>query len=198
MNKKKFVWGIVILFLLVSIGLYRTLFYVDKQMIEQGEILTEAELDTKTSEPLRGVGTLESLVAEGRPLECTIIYNAPEYEEDIEGSYFIADDSVRGDFIVPSEEFEGDILSSIIVHDEKLYLWSEIEGKKYGVTTDAGDTEATDTQEAVPSDVNVRYSCMSWNNVDRSVFIPPVDIIFQDSNEVTGEFGTIYEEEGEF
>lgn len=198
MTMRNFIAILIILAFVVGIGVYQMIFYVDKAEAPLDESdQTQDQTETSGEEQVfTGVGTLKSLVAEGKNLECTIIYDAPDYETDIKGSYFIAGENVRGDFIVPSPDFSEDIVSSIIFDGVNLYLWSDIEGKKYGLKS-RPEAETPNTQEVVPDDQNVQYRCQQWVVVDRNMFIPPSDILFQDSNQVIQEFGTIYED-GEF
>lgn len=90
-------------------------------------------------------------------------------------------------------------VSSIIVLENTMYVWTELSGESYGVKMPVTAAGADDvpTQEPVGLDERVQYSCQEWSQVDQSVFIPPTDVLFQDLSEVLQsgmEYGTVYEE----
>ena len=51
-----------------------------------------------------------------------------------------------------------------------------------------------DSSVPLTSEDSVQYRCQPWENVDRSVFIPPTSIIFKDAASIDAEYGTVYEE----
>jgi hypothetical protein len=136
--------------------------------------------------PRQGTGTLSALMLRGEALECTIVYT-PDIGAAVEGTYFVADGQLRGDFITMADGME--VLSSMILSADTLYTWSEVYGEQYGMRIDLtkvtlGDDTAPDTREPVPLDEVVTYDCRTWPEVDGSVFIPPGDILFQDYSEL--------------
>lgn len=146
-----------------------------------------------------GVGTLTELRGQDKDLECQVVYEQTG-GETIEGTYFTSKGNVRGDFVVPAPEFGGSVLSSMIVGGNALYVWSKIGEDTFGFKSDITneETETVDTKEPVPLDASVKYTCSEWLQVDGSVFVPPVDVTFQDLTTVLNagmEYGTI---EGEF
>lgn len=151
-------------------------------------------------EPRQGIGTLESLRLGGEDMECTISYSNEEQQSSVEGTYFVSGGSMRGDFLTEAPDLSGQILSSMIINDvEVLYVWSEIEGVSYGIKMNLGEAAGSEVEahEPVALDAEVRYDCKPWENVDRTVFVPPSDILFQDMNELMRsgmEYGTVYEE----
>ena len=168
---------------------------------------TPAEADGTSTPPLSGRGSLQELMARGESLECTIEYTpeAPD-EASVEGTYFVSQERMRGDFLTSTDGEE--YLASMIVTDDTLYTWSEVEGETYGMQIDLSTFEETanetddqpDTREPVPMDEDVRYDCKTWSNVDATVFVPPADITFIDYSDVLQggmEYGTVYEEAGE-
>jgi hypothetical protein len=98
------------------------------------------------------------------------------------------------------------VVSSVILKDQVLYSWSEIDGETYGmkISMEAMNKQketgqGPDTREPVPLDAPVNYSCKAWPAVDGSIFEPPSNVIFKDYADVvnTGmEFGTVYDEVG--
>lgn len=157
----------------------------------------DAKVDNET-EDLSGLATLSELQKLGKNIECTITYQPNELESEIEGTYFVSEDGVRGDFLIDSPDFSSQILSSMIIVDDTMYLWTEIEGEAYGTKTDLSkESDASlKTNEPVPLDDKVRYNCKTWENVDRTVFVPPSSVLFQDLDslpKIDMEYGTIYE-----
>jgi len=155
----------------------------------------------KTSEPLAGKGSLESLLALAQDLECTISYTPLGETVPVVGTYFTTSGMMRGDFQVPG--LDAGTVSSLIVRDTMLYTWSTIQGQVYGMKIDLAAKATTpasstpDTHEPVPFDAPVDYECTPWLVVDKSIFELPGDVLFQDFSTVVGagmEYGTIYEE----
>ena len=169
---------------------------------EGGEVSTQEQTNNEVAKPMSGMGSLSSLLAFGQNLECSIVYT-PQIEGGAatEGTYFTSRGRMRGDFVVDSMGTQA--VSSIIIDDEHMYSWSEIEGKKYGMKmtlselqTSQTDDSAPEANEAVPLDESVKYNCKPWATVDGSIFEPPRDIIFTDYSAVVNmgmEFGTTYE-----
>jgi hypothetical protein len=150
-----------------------------------------------------GTASLQTLLAKAEDLECTI--SRPGLDAAAEattGTYFTSQGRMRGDFLVSGTP-DGSI-SSVIMRDGFLYSWSIIAGEAYGVKIDLAATaeirttgSALATQEPVPLDEPVTYTCVPWSPVDGSIFEPPTDILFRDFSEVMNvgmEFGTSYEE----
>jgi hypothetical protein len=150
-----------------------------------------------------GEGTLATLIDLGMAVECQISYIDPELTEPVQGTYFLSDGRIRGDFQLTVPELGGDIVSSVISNDTMFYSWSRIAGQTYGVMASLDTVEQADAEslrEPVPRTATVSYQCERWSPIDAVVFEPPSDVLFQDvlSIQAAGmEYGTIYEE-GEF
>jgi hypothetical protein len=147
-----------------------------------------------------GVGTLADLQKKGEDLECQIVLEKAGGEK-VEGTYFTSRGNLRGDFMVPAPEFGGQVLSSMIVGGDSMYVWSKIGDDTFGFKSDikSGEAKKVDSKEPVALDASVKYSCQKWQNVDGSVFVPPANVKFQDLNAVI-EAGMEYgiPSEGEF
>lgn len=203
MSKKIIFGGVAVL--VVFLGIVLILSKGDKSSDESPIIQDQAKTADVEVKPTMvvGEGSLNDLLKRGENLECSIVYNDKIDDEAVEGSYFTSQERMRGDFLV--NEGEQQILSSMIIKDEVMYSWSEIDGDKFGMKVDLNELakikaegKALDTREPVPLDDTVKYDCKPWNNVDGSIFEPPTDILFRDFSSLmnTGmEFGTIYEEE---
>lgn len=154
---------------------------------------------TTEQEPIAGTGSLADLQARGEALECTITYTDPDAETAVEGTYFVVNEKQRGDFLTESPDLSGEILTSMIIADETMYTWTEIEGEQYGMQVDLTSMAESevDANEPVPMDAAVEYTCTPWVNVDNTIFLPPSDVIFRDLSELMQggmEYGTLYEE----
>lgn len=165
-------------------------------------VVTEEVVDANA--PISGTDTMTSLLARGENLECTIKYSTSDAVPVLtEGTFFTSQNRLRGDFIV-SNQGTTDALSSMILRDDTMYSWTEIEGEKYGMKISMAELNASksndenlEAREVVPLDAAVTYECKPWVVVDGSVFEPPSDILFKDFGDLvnTGmEFGTVYEE----
>lgn len=201
--RKVIILGLVAL--LLTVFTYFALFYVSssersKLTNELNEDMAEqAPVDETPAEPRSGVGTLKSLRQLGENVECTIVYSPEGQDVPVEGTYFVSEGNIRGDFLTDSPDLSGKILSSMIVEDATMYMWSEIDGEVYGMKmslSEAGDSE-TDTNVPVSLNDDVNYTCKPWKDVDNSIFVPPGDVLFQDLNDLMKagfEEGVIYEE----
>jgi hypothetical protein len=200
--KKLTILGIIAL-LLVVYGYY-IIFSpssdTSKMVLEHSNVEVVGAVDNEivVVEPRKGTGTLESLRVLNEDLECTISHTNNQVTE-VEGTYFVSDGNMRGDFLTESPDLLGKILSSMIVKDTTMYTWSEIEGKVYGVKMDltTTDAEAAETKQPFSLNDDVKYDCKNWKNVDRTVFAPPNDVLFQDMSDLMKagmEEATLYEE----
>lgn len=150
-----------------------------------------------------GMASLRQLVEKNDNLECEITYvDTSAGASTVTGTYFTANGKLRGDFIVP--DMASGSVSSIILRDNTLYTWSVIEGQTYGVKVNLATLAekqaagtALETQEPVPLDNPVSYTCNPWPTVDTSIFEPPTTVLFRDMADITAggmEYGTSYGE----
>jgi hypothetical protein len=193
---KKFAPYVIIL-VIVALGTF-VLLHEEKppavtEKVEQVNI--EGVGTPADKEPLSGIDSLAALASQGKSLECQVVLERSEVEGNIEGTYFTHKGKQRGDFMVPAPEFDGKILSSMIVDTEMLFVWTTIENQTIGFKSDltARDTSIP-TKEPVALDSPVKYTCTQWDSVDGSVFIPPVDVSFLDTEasvKAGMEYGTL-------
>jgi hypothetical protein len=169
-----------------------------QEEMNEAVVQLEAQSGDKTPEAeLNGFGTMNDLLGRERDLECQITTIDNSVASD--GTFFVADEKIRGDFITDSPDLEGSSVSSIIIDDGTMYVWTEIMGESFGVKSQLQTTSEIDiqTQEPVGLDERVKYSCQKWKQVDQSIFTPPADVLFQDVSQVLQggvEYGTVYEE----
>jgi hypothetical protein len=166
---------------------------------ESGEFSAQEITEGSAKEvSISGTDTLQSISEIGRSLECKFTYSNNEVEASAEGTFFTSAGKVRGDFLTESPDMSGKILSSMIINEDMFYVWSEIEGKVYGIKMDFLAMEEYDSSNsAVSMDEPVDYKCEPWENVDNTVFEPPQNVLFQDMTELMNggmEYGIIYEE----
>lgn len=195
--------GVVIVLSLVLVGIiYYMLFAapIYKSTNEAGvpSPLPTTEAEAIKPEPRQGVGTLTALRLLGENLECTISHEDENTQSKVEGTYFVSAGDMRGDFLTEAPDLSGQVLSSIIIKDNMMYVWSEIEGDLYGMKVDLVlvEDDSVKTNEPVSLDANVVYDCKPWPNVDRTVFDPPSSVLFQDMSVLLQggmQYGTIYD-----
>lgn len=145
-----------------------------------------------------GIDTLASLQIQGKNLECQVVYETAGQNQVTEGTFFTSNGNIRGDFVVPSPDFGSTIVSSMIVGGSSMYVWSKIGDDTFGFKSDISSDTEIDSNEPVPLDAEVKYTCTEWENVDGSVFVPPADVTFKDLGVVMDagmEYGVM---EGEF
>ena len=167
--------------------------------VEESAVADETASSTE-SELLAGSGTLRELQQLGRDIECVITYTA-DSGTATEGTYFVSDGSIRGDFLTDAPDLQGQILSSLIMDERMIYVWSEIEGEQYGMKMLVPENEAAAVEPAAETPVSmdepVTYDCKPWPNVDKTIFVPPSDVLFQDYSELMQagmQEGVLYEE----
>jgi hypothetical protein len=203
--------AIIILMFVVLLGgfAYYTLFLTlsDEPITQTKDnqeniALKESDLKEQKNELIEGNGSLESLRLLNKDLECVISYVKSDETSTIEGTYFVSEGNLRADFLTESPDLAGQVLSSMIINENMMYVWSEIEGELYGMKKDLSLKldSSSDMGEPVSLDQGVKYNCKAWENVDRTVFVPPSNVLFRDMGEIikTGmEYGTVYKEEVE-
>ena len=174
----------------------------EKEVVTTTQPVEVAPSEKVSLSPLSGSGSMTALMARGENLECTISYAASSADAtQTEGTYFTSGSKMRGDFLVTSSGQQ--TVSSVIMKDQTLYSWTEIEGEAYGMKIPMAELEASKNtegapaaQEVVPMDAEVDYSCKVWTAVDNSIFEPPSDVLFRDFGDIVSmgmEFGNMFE-----
>jgi len=165
------------------------------------EVITEDTTnvpDPEQREQFTGTGSIRSLYERGGAIECQITYIPNPLEAEITGNMFTADGRVRGDFVVPAPDLNGQTVASIIYDQPTLYIWSEIDGETFGVTQTQNEfLGLADTATAIEYDTEVQYDCLTWPRFDNTIFEPPTNVLFSDMEEMNAnmEFGTLFEDE---
>ena len=131
-----------------------------------------------------GKDSIMKLWKQGKSLKCDISYAAIN-EDRMEGTVYLDNDRMRGDFSIESEG--GAMTTSVIQDGDTGYTWGSTPfgtmAMKFTVTE-----EGKANQEGMPDfDEDVDYTCEKWR-VDEGKFIPPSDITFQEFNPSTPTF----------
>lgn len=191
-----------ILYFAIAVAIIALLLVVFQTIGKDETVLTPenpflpSDQASKNTVPESGVDTLASLSAIGSDMECAVTYRASDVSEVVEGSYFIADGKIRGDFLQEDESL-GQIVTSYIFDGSATYMWSIIDGQSYGVVSGTEVDNSLAVRIPIPADEKVRYTCKEWTVIDGSIFEPPKTVIFKNAVNADMEYGTIYEE-GEF
>jgi hypothetical protein len=167
-----------------------------------GEDIVEVSDNEEVSkQPISGKESLMALLSRAEDLECAITYENNPSSTTVSGTYFTSEGKLRGDFVIP-ELGEGGV-SSMILRDNTLYTWTIMNGEGYGMQIDLEtlaankkEESAPDTNEPVPLDTPVEYSCKAWTAKDDSIFELPSEVLFKEYSSLMGagmEYGTTYE-----
>ncbi len=176
---------VTLLIVIISLGLWIGSAIFGDNTIEEKNAELESMVASSTEnrprvlEPFTGYGTLASLKDYAASIECSITYKASQVEPPIEGTYFIHDGNVRGDFIVPAPELGAQVVTSIISDETTFYVWTDIDGESFGTKTPIANSESLAAQEPVPREAKVQYACKAWTQIDGSIFEPPAQVMFQ-------------------
>ena len=150
-----------------------------------------------------GKASLVDLLNRNANLECSIVHETDTVvSEQVEGTYFTSRGRLRADLVLAEQVTPQ--LTSIIMKDDWLYVWTEVMGEKYGMKMSwqklaevESNPDIPQANTSVPFYSPVNYSCSPWLVVDGSIFEPPSDILFKDYETIVGggmEMGTIYED----
>ena len=170
---------------------------VTNSAVVQKEVLPPVDLNDR--QEIIGSETIDALRARGDALECLITYIENPLEPEITGTIFTDGGNLRGDFVVPTPDLTGQMVTSVVVDTSTVYQWTDINGEVIGSKQPRTNDADTLARLIAPIGLNrdVQHNCLTWPNVDRTVFNPPSDILFTEANKTPEETGTLYEE-GEF
>ena len=144
---------------------------------------------TQTDKPASSQSSLKSLkdlIASGQAQKCT--FKDKSAAVDVEGTTYIANGKMRGDF--NSAIGENNIMMHMIVIDKTNYTWMDGQTTGYKMVFDPANMEApTGTQQSVDVNKLIDYNCSNWT-VDSSVFTPPSNVKFSEFGAVTAPTGS--------
>lgn len=139
---------------------------------------SDADVTQAESAVPSGKGSLKSLFTLGENLKCTFRYADPETGYTTEGTTYITDKRMRGDFITTQQ---GVVYNTKTIMDgDVVYTWGDSPQGEMAMkfTIDESNT-SNDDNNPLERDDQVEYECSRWS-VDSSRFVPPSDVEFQD------------------
>lgn len=144
-----------------------------------------------------GEGTLYSLLTRGDNAECAITYIPNPVEPSMTGNVFTFDGNLRGDFVVPTPDLSGEMVSSIIIAKDTIWQWTTIDDQTVGSVQPANFSVSALERLAAPIGfaAEVQYNCLTWQQPDYTIFEAPSSVLFTDVSTATFEEGTIYSED---
>jgi len=153
------------------------------------------ETETKRTS-FSGEGTIFGLMSRGDTLECAITYIPNPIEPSITGSIFTNEGDIRGDFVVPKPDLNGSMVTSVIIAEGTVWQWTDIDGEIFGSKQPADLTSSVLSRLVSPVgfDTSVQYDCLTWPQVDRTIFEAPANVLFTDPTAAVFEEGVIFEE----
>ena len=119
-------------------------------------------------------GSIKNLLATGKNQTCTVKY--PAGEQTGEGTVYVSEKNLRGDFTMT---FEEKTIDSHMIQDETyMYSWSSLspQGVKMKIA-ELEKVQASPTTESVDLDQEIDVNCSSWS-VDSSKFTLPANVNF--------------------
>jgi len=132
-------------------------------------------------------GSLESLVAEGKPVQCR--YEGQNEQTTFQGETYVSGNKIRQDI---AEEVGGDKMEiHMIIDNQQAYVWNSTqpsEGIKMTINKNEEKIKESDNTGEVPrqfDDWKTEYdfSCQSWQ-VDNTKFDLPADVTFRDTSTI--------------
>lgn len=203
----KYIIPLLVLAFVVTGFAYFTLLVEPRSNIEDNPLRTAPTTDTVESpdstvrDTFSGEGSLYSLLNREDAIECAITYIPNPVEPEITGNIFTVNGDFRGDFVVPTPDLTGQMVTSIIIANGTIWQWTDIAGEIVGSTQVAQyDTRTLERLVAPVGFTNtVQYDCLTWPQVDRTIFEAPSEVLFTDEASADFETGVIYPEEtGDF
>jgi hypothetical protein len=172
MNKNIII--IVIILAIIAVGVY---FFTSKPLKAPNSLSSTAQSKTE-SKTQTMQGTLRSLLSSGKSQKCT--YSNKIESASIEGTVYVVNGKMRGDFISGTEEKK--VNGHMIVDGKNSYVWTD--SSKQGIKMAYDPNEQTPS--IVPANTNSQisdinktftYKCQGWAE-NNAVFSPPSDIAF--------------------
>ncbi|OGM27720.1 hypothetical protein A2962_02580 [Candidatus Woesebacteria bacterium RIFCSPLOWO2_01_FULL_39_61] len=173
MNKKVLITIIIIALLLIGGGVYVMSTSNNSKTVP---VTTTGTDINNIQEPSQvSQRSLKDLLAAGISQKCT--FKDVSNDVEIEGTSYIANGKVRGDF---STTAEGKTSVGHSIFDGKAsYVWMDgsSTGLKMEIDTSATSTTEASTQQGLDLNKTIDYNCDAWLQ-EESVFNPPSDVTF--------------------
>lgn len=127
-------------------------------------------------------GNLQDLFAKGVSMQCS--FSNDDQENKSEGTVYLSGKKMAGSFT--STQTDGTVYKSNLIRDDQ-YGYSWLDGQTQGtkLKIEASKDVMKNSDNEKPNKVfaleneKINYDCKPWN-VDKSIFVPPADIEFQD------------------
>ena len=174
-NKTLVIVAVIVILALLGGAAYLSLSKSSKNQKETAKV-TPAPTTSATS---ANNTTLAGLLALGQNLRCSFNTNETSTETSTQGTFYVSNGNVRGDFVVKSADGKENQMSMIRNGDES-YIWGP--SLPTGIKMKLSLDQFTKNQQASQfANVNQKtnYNCIPWN-VDASLFIPPANVTFTD------------------
>jgi len=164
---KKILWIIVAVLVVAALFLF----------IRRDRFFSESMPETKLADDseMAAPASLRDLVMRNRPMKCSV------NEEANQGTFYIADKNMRGDFTSVSDGKS--VSGHMIVKDNVSYTW--MDGEKTGFKLAANEdleveaSEGAQQKEQIDLDSKTNYDCDTWSK-DNSYFDLPSGVEFTD------------------
>jgi hypothetical protein len=173
-NKKLVIVAIVLI--LIAVGAYAFIKKAPQANKDQKTVKTQDDT-TKATDKEMLQGTLKSLLTAGKSQKCT--YSANQDNASMNGTLYVADGKMRGDFVSGIEEEK--VNGHMIVNGEYSYVWTDKSDKgmkmKFNLE-DQAKAVAEANSQALNLNQEYNYDCQGWAR-DPSVFTPPANISFE-------------------
>lgn len=169
-NKKVII--ILIILIIIGIGGYMMMKKSPQSSNNQAPITQ----NKPTNETIQG--SLKSLLSAGKSQKCT--YSNKVETTSVEGTVYVADGKMRGDFTTTSEQTK--MTGHMIVDGGYSYVWSDLSDQGIKMAIDnqqkPSNAPADNTNNQAPDmEQSYNYTCQGWAG-DDTVFAPPNDITF--------------------
>lgn len=173
MNRKTVI--IVTILIIICVGAY-LLIKKSPQPVNDQTSIGQNNPENSTSQTVQG--TLKSLLSAGKSQKCT--YSNKVDSATVEGTIYIANGKIRGDFTTTSEQTK--MSGHMITDKEFSYTWNDLSNQGIKMTINQEQQAPSDSSTEPnnqTSDINqtYTYTCQGWKE-DAAMFIPPANITF--------------------
>jgi outer membrane lipoprotein-sorting protein len=135
--------------------------------------VTSNDIENMVADSRTQTASMKELVDKGEPVKCT--FTQVTSNADSNGTVYIADGKVRGDFETTSA---GQNFNSYMISDgSDIYVWSSLTTQGFKMPVSNTPSAGAESQNGVSYDQKLNYDCDPWNK-DVSVFVLPANISF--------------------
>lgn len=137
------------------------------------------------------MGTFRDLMKKGEAVKCEYKVTTEGFEQ--KNTLYISGEKMRMDGITKMSG-QKDIMNHMINIDDYTYFWNEDgtnKGTKMKIESEDNSEELADVQDQnmqIDLDTAIDMDCDKWKE-DKSMFVPPSEITFDDFSEMMKNFG---------